>query len=73
MPVTRLPQATIAAVHPDGSVDLVTDDGRRVRADAAAVAAGRWRAPRAGQRVRLRRAADGTVAAVLPPVPAPGP
>ncbi len=67
--MSRLPQATVAATHPDGSVDLVTDDGRRLHADAAAVAAGRWRAPRPGQRVALRRAVDGTIVAVLPPVP----
>jgi hypothetical protein len=60
-------QATVHTVHPDGSVTLLRDDGLLLDADAAAVAAGGWRAPRPGQRVTVRRR-ERDIVAVLRPV-----
>ncbi|MBA8926027.1 hypothetical protein BC739_003226 [Kutzneria viridogrisea] len=50
-------QATVHTAHPDGSLTLLRDDGVLLDASAEAVRAGGWRAPRAGQRVALHRAA----------------
>ncbi|MFB9908013.1 hypothetical protein [Allokutzneria oryzae] len=59
-------QATVHSVLPDGAVTVLDDDGLLHTADAEAVRAGGWRAPRAGQRVALRRQ-DARITAVLPP------
>ena len=59
-------QATVHSVLPDGSVTVLDDNGLLHDATAAAVRAGGWRAPRAGQRVALRHE-GGAIVAVLPP------
>jgi cold shock CspA family protein len=54
-------QATVATFEPaDGSGTVLTDDGRRIRYDGVAFAAGGLRLLRPGQRVRLETA-DGRV------------
>jgi len=63
-------QATVQAVHADGSVTLLRDDGLLVDASAEAVAAGGWRAPRPGQRVGVLRAGDVIQRVELPVPPA---
>ena len=59
-------QATVHTAHPDGSVTVLRDDGLLVDVPAAAVTAGGWRAPRAGQRVTLTRV-DGAITSMDPP------
>ncbi|QFZ24799.1 cold-shock protein [Saccharothrix syringae] len=58
----------MSAHHPDGSATVLRDDGVLVDAPAAAVAAGGWRALRAGQRVTVDRDESGAVRALLRPV-----
>ncbi|MFI9385616.1 hypothetical protein [Kutzneria sp. NPDC052558] len=59
-------QATVHTAHADGSVTVLKDDGLLVDVPAAAVAAGRWRSPRPGQRVTLDRQ-DGVIVAMRAP------
>ncbi|KAA2253535.1 cold-shock protein [Solihabitans fulvus] len=61
-------QATVYSVAGDGSVTLLRDDGLLVDADAEAVTEGGWRTLRQGQRVAVRRSADGRVVSVSRPV-----
>ena len=52
-------QATVATFDPaTGGGTVLTDDGRRLRFDGAAFAAGGLRLLRPGQRVRLEHAGD---------------
>ncbi|WNV89974.1 hypothetical protein [Umezawaea sp. Da 62-37] len=60
-------QATASAFHADGSATVLRDDGLLVDVTPDAVSAGGWRSLRPGQRVTLRRNAQGDVTAVLRP------
>ncbi|WP_155886008.1 hypothetical protein [Actinoalloteichus caeruleus] len=72
-PPRRAEQATVCDILDDGSLTVLRDDGLLVDVPAVAVTSGGWIAPRSGQRVTVWRAADGTVALVLPPAVPPSP
>lgn len=59
--------ATVRDQAPDGSVDLLLDDGTSTLAPAEAVTAGGFRLLRSGQRVALHHDAGGAVVAVTLP------
>jgi hypothetical protein len=59
--------ATVRDQAPDGSVDLLLDDGTPARASSDAVTAGGFRLLRSGQRVALHHDAAGVVVAVTLP------
>ncbi|ATE56915.1 hypothetical protein CNX65_29510 [Actinosynnema pretiosum] len=67
-PAARPEQATVSRSLPDGSAEVLRDDGVLVPVPSPAVGAGGWRALRPGQRVTLRRDAAGRVVALLRPV-----
>ena len=56
--------ATVRAQADDGSCTVLLDDGTLVEVPSAAVAAGRFRMLRSGQRVALHRDDAGTVVLV---------
>ncbi|MCP2093886.1 hypothetical protein LV78_001855 [Actinosynnema pretiosum] len=64
----RPEQATVSRHLPDGSAEVLRDDGVLVPVPSPAVDAGGWRVIRPGQRVALRRDASGSVVALLRPV-----
>lgn len=67
-PEPRPEQATVSRSLPDGSAEVLRDDGVLVPVPSPAVGAGGWRALRPGQRVTVRRDASGRVVALLRPV-----
>ncbi len=63
-------QATVATFDPEtGGGTVLTDDGRRIRFDGAAFAAGGLRLLRPGQRVRMEVAEDRVVRVTIVTMP----